>query len=391
MSAKSVTILGVTGSIGRSASDVVASDPSRFSVQCVTAHTNTGDLAEQAIKLNARKAVIADPSKYAELKERLTGTGIEAAAGQDAIEDAAAEPADIIVAAIIGMAGLPSLMKAIAQGKCVAIANKEPLVAAGPLVMAAAQKHGTTLLPVDSEHNAIFQVFDFQRPGSIDKIILTASGGPFLRWGRDDVARATPAQALAHPNWTMGRKISIDSATMMNKALEVIEAHYLFDMPADKIHVLIHPQSIVHSMVSYKDGSVLAQMGASDMRTPISHVLGWPDRMETPGEKLDFSKPLNLQFEPLNPVQFPALALAYHALEEGLSACLALNAANEIAVAHFLEKRCSFLDIMACNADILSKIKATTLEAMDDIIAFDADIRRTAVSWFADTHQRKAV
>jgi 1-deoxy-D-xylulose-5-phosphate reductoisomerase len=379
--AKTITILGVTGSIGRSACDVIAASPGRFHVQAVTACNNAEDLADRAIKLKAKKAVLADPAHFKILQERLTGTGIEALAGQDALLDAASEKVDITLAAIIGIAGLAPLMRAIENSKAVAIANKEPLVAAGPLVIAAARKHKTQLLPVDSEHNAIFQVFDEARKNAVEKIILTASGGPFLRWNVEQVRNATPAQALAHPNWSMGRKISIDSATMMNKALEIIEAHYLFDVAPEKIEVLIHPQSVVHSMVEYTDGSVLAQMGASDMRTPLSHVLAWPDRLPTPGEKLDFSKSRSLNFEPPNPDQFPAIGLAYRVLKQGPYACVALNAANEVAVDAFLGNKISFPAIMECIEYTLGSISKREINTLDDVGYFDKDVRMLAQSY----------
>ncbi len=387
-SKKKITILGVTGSIGQSAADVILSDPERFDVQVVTANTNAELLAAQAIKLGAKKAVIADESKYDLLKSKLDGSGVEIAAGEEALLEAASEPADLILAGIVGIAGLKPIMKAIEQGTCVAIANKEPLVAAGPLVMAAAKQHGTTLLPVDSEHNAIFQVFDFDRPEGIEKITLTASGGPFLKWSTDQMANATPEQAVAHPNWSMGRKISVDSATMMNKALEVIEAHYLFGVEPDRIEVLIHPQSVVHSMVEYKDGSILAQMGASDMRTPIANVLAWPERMETPGQRLNLTEINQLSFEQPDLEQFPALKMAYECLEQGLYACVALNAANEAAVDAFLTHNIGFLDTIGCVSHILGDITKTELNTIDDIISYDEDIRQKAYGFITGRHKK---
>ncbi|GJL84851.1 MAG: 1-deoxy-D-xylulose 5-phosphate reductoisomerase [Micavibrio sp.] len=387
---KKITILGATGSIGKSAADVILSAPERFDVQCVTANTNAELLAAQAVKLKAKRAVIADETKYDLLKSKLDGTGIETAAGAQALEGAASEPADLILAGIVGIAGLKPIMKAIEQGACVAIANKEPLVAAGPLVMAAAKKYGTTLLPVDSEHNAVFQVFDFERPEGIEKITLTASGGPFLNRTSEEMAKATPEQAIAHPNWSMGRKISVDSATMMNKALEIIEAHYLFNIEPNKIDVLIHPQSVIHSMVHYKDGSVLAQMGASDMRTPIAHVLAWPERMETPGQKLDLTQVNKLTFEAPDFKQFPALQRAYKCLERGLYACVALNAANEVAVEAFLTNNIGFLDIMDCIDHILGKTKSAKLDTITDIIEFDENIRAETRDFIANGVTKKA-
>lgn len=375
MSAKTVNILGVTGSIGAAAASVILSDPGRFSVRSVTAHSNVEKLAELAIKLNARHAVIVDDQKIEILRELLKGTGIESCAGQRDLEDRAADPVDLTIASIVGIAGLRPLMRALENSKSVAIANKEPLVAAGVLVMATAKKSGTKILPVDSEHNAIFQVFDFENPAGIEKIILTASGGPFRTWTYQDMAKATPAQALNHPNWSMGKKISIDSATMMNKALEVVEAHHLFSMPPEKIEVLIHPQSVIHSMVEYKDGSILAQMGASDMRTPLAHALAWPDRMATPGHRLDLKTLRTLSFEPPDLKKFPALALAYQALAAGQAACIAMNAANEVAVQAFLEGRTGFHGIVDSICHIMEKSGNPALSGLEDIEDFDHTVR----------------
>jgi 1-deoxy-D-xylulose-5-phosphate reductoisomerase len=377
---KTVSILGSTGSVGRSTVDLLLSQPDRFEVQALTCNANAGLAIEQAKKLNAKRVVAADPKVYHELKEGLTGTGIEAAAGPAALLEAAAMPADWTMAAIVGVAGLAPIMAAIRQGGCVAIANKEPLVAAGPFVLEAARRAGTTLLPVDSEHNAIFQVFDHNHRAGIDKIILTASGGPFLDWPLEKMARATPAQAVAHPNWSMGAKISVDSATMMNKALEIIEAHYLFDMPAERIEVLVHPQSIIHSLVEYKDGSVLVQMGAPDMRTPIAHALAWPERMETTGRKLDLSRPLTLDLRPLDRNWFPAVGMAYNCLKAGPAACVAFNAANEIAVAAFLEKKIGFLQIAEAVGEMLAQAGRETLASLDDVLLCDRAVRERTKS-----------
>ena len=375
---KTVSILGSTGSVGRSTVDLILSAPEKFSVQALTCNSNVALLAEQAKKLNVRLAVTADQNSYKNLKQLLSGTGIEVAAGPQAVIDAASRPAEWVMAAIVGMAGLPAVMKAVGQGGCVAIANKEPLAAAGAFVMEAARKAGTTILPVDSEHNAIFQVFDHARPDTIEKIILTASGGPFLN--RADLTGVTPEEAVAHPNWSMGAKISVDSATMMNKALEVIEAHYLFNMLPDKIDVLVHPQSIVHSMVQYKDGSVLAQMGAPDMRTPIAHTLAWPDRMATTGQKLDFSKPLRLDFQPVDINKFKAVPLAYECLKEGPRACVAMNAANEIMVDAFLNRKAGFLDIVGTVKAIVETGEQKRFASVDDIIEYDQTVREVTKS-----------
>ncbi|MCK5284438.1 MAG: 1-deoxy-D-xylulose-5-phosphate reductoisomerase [Alphaproteobacteria bacterium] len=351
---KTINILGVTGSIGQSAVDVIEANPERFSVNLVTAHTNEKQLNKIAKRINAKKTVLT---------------------GRDNLSEALQESVDITLCAIAGMAGLSSMMLAIKHSKAVAIANKEPLVAAGEQVIRAANKYGTKLLPVDSEHNAIFQVFDCDRRAEINKIILTASGGPFRKWSLEQMEKATIEQALAHPNWSMGAKISVDSATMMNKALEIIEAHYLFNIPANQIEVLVHPQSIIHSMVEYIDGSVLAQMGASDMRTPISNVLDWPDRLSTPGYKLDFKTVNDLSFEQADNIRFPALGMAYECLEKGQSACVAFNAANEIAVDSFLEGCIGFLDIMDCVGHILKNINIISLNNIDDIYEYDNNIR----------------
>jgi len=375
MDVKTVSILGATGSVGCSTIDLILSQPERFSVQAVTCNKNTELLAQQAIKLNARRAVTADKNLYQDLKDRLSGTGIEVAAGDEAVLEAASMPADWIMAAIVGFAGLGPVLKAVEQGRCVAIANKEPLVAAGPFVMEAARKSGAKILPVDSEHNAIFQVFEDHNRAHISRLVLTASGGPFRTWTREQMESVTPAQAVAHPNWSMGAKISVDSATMMNKALEVIEAHYLFNMPPEKIEVLVHPQSIIHSMVEYEDGSFLAQMGAPDMRTPIASALAWPARMATTGLRLDLKKALSLDFHQLNHDYFPSVSMAYECMAAGLWASLAFNAANEVAVATFLQEKVGFLEIGATIREVLDSLKPVSLSSLDDIMAFDQIVR----------------
>lgn len=378
---KTVSILGSTGSIGRSTIDLVAHHRDSYAVHALTAQNNVELLAKQARDLNARYAVIGNEDHYATLKSLLSGSGIECAAGRDAVIDAAGRPVDWTMAAIVGMAGLEPLMAAIALGKCVAIANKEPLVAAGNLVIASARQHGTTLLPVDSEHNAIFQVFDPDNRAGIARIVLTASGGPFRTWSADQMAAATPEQAVAHPNWSMGSKISVDSASMMNKALEVIEAHYLFDMPPEKIDVLVHPQSVIHSMVEYADGSFLAQMGAPDMRTPIANALGWPRRIATSGARLDLAQMRRLDFEALDPVRFPAVSMAYDCIRRGQGACITLNAANEVAVQAFLDRRVGFAEINAINAAMLDSVKTVELSGLNDILSFDRTVRHAAETY----------
>jgi 1-deoxy-D-xylulose-5-phosphate reductoisomerase len=374
-----ITLLGATGSIGRSTADIIMAAPEAFDVQAVTANTDSEGLAALAQALGAKHAVIADENCHADLRERLRGTEIEVSCGDDAVTDAAALPADTVMAGIVGMAGLAPVMAAIGQGCRVAIANKEPLVAAGPLVMEAARRHGAELVPVDSEHNAVFQVFEAGNIAAIEKIVLTASGGPFRTWSLEQMRAATPEQAVAHPNWSMGRKISVDSASMMNKALEVIEAHYLFGLPPEKIEVLVHPQSTVHAMVGYSDGSFLAQLGAPDMRTPISHALAWPGRRETPGRRLDLAALRRLDFEPLDEARFPAVSHARACLQAGQAACLALNAANEVAVAAFLAGRIGFLDIYDTAKAVHDRAElAAELASLEQIMEFDRVVRRQA-------------
>lgn len=344
---KNVTILGVTGSVGQNTASVILRNADHFDVDCVTAHSNVGQLAEDAKRLNARHAVIADEQYLNELSSLLSGSGISCSAGDSEISSCV-EGADIVMAAIVGFAGISPILRALERGIDVAIANKEPLVAAGDLIMRTARANNAKILPVDSEHNAIFQVFENHNKSALDKIILTASGGPFLKFTPEQLHTVTPEQAIKHPNWDMGAKISVDSATMMNKALEIIEAHYLFDVPAEQIDVLIHPQSIIHSMVSYQDGSTLAQMGASDMCTPIASALAYPSRLEEGGGRIDFSNLSDLTFETPDFEQFPALRYAYECLKLGQGACVALNAANEVAVNAFLQGRIRFNDILKC-------------------------------------------
>ena len=371
--------MGVTGSVGQSAMDVILSAPEDYDVLCVTAGSNAELLAESAIKLSARKAIIRDEDKEDELHALLDGHFIEVEGGEEALENCANVKQHLILAAITGFAGLKPIIKGLEQGTNIAIANKEPLVAAGAQIMELAKRKGATILPVDSEHNAVFQVFEPKNREAIDKIILTASGGPFLETPKEEMDRATQEQALAHPNWSMGKKISIDSATMMNKALEIIEAHHLFDMPGIQIEVVIHPQSIVHSMVSYIDGSVLTQMGASDMRTPIAYALGWPERVQTPGETLDLKALSELTFEQPDFEKFPALRYAYRCMDEGQAACICLNAANEVAVEAFLSGRIGFGDIMELVRtgidEIYPALKAADLKTIEDIVELDNTVR----------------
>lgn len=375
---RSVTVLGATGSVGRNTVDLLARNRERFDVIALTANSNVGLLAEQARLLQPQTAIIGDPDKRDDLADALQGSGVEVMAGEAAIIEAASRPADIVVAAIVGAAGLRPTLAASRQGSIVAIANKECLVCAGDLVMAEVERSGATLLPVDSEHNAIFQVFETANAGEVERLILTASGGPFRSWTKAEMAAATPAQAVAHPNWDMGRKISVDSATLMNKGLELIEAAYLFPISAENIEVLVHPQSVVHSMVAYVDGSVLAQMGAPDMRTPIAYTLSWPRRMAAPTKRLDLAEIGELSFEKPDLDRFPALSLARTALTGGSGSTAILNAANEVAVASFLAEEIGFLDIAAIVEDTLNSASARPIASLDDFNSLDAEARRVA-------------
>ncbi|GAB5469001.1 MAG: 1-deoxy-D-xylulose-5-phosphate reductoisomerase [Rhodospirillales bacterium] len=373
-----VTVLGSTGSVGESTLDLVRRDLDAYDLVALTAGTRVAALAEQARELRPDVAVIADESRYGDLKEALAGTGVEAAAGRSAVVEAAERESDWVMSAIVGAAGLKPTLAAIEQGKIVAFANKETLVCAGDLVMERVAESGATLLPVDSEHNAIFQVFDGERREGIEKILLTASGGPFRDLSLAEMAEKTPAQAVAHPNWDMGAKISVDSATMMNKGLELIEAGHLFGFGPDRVEILVHPQSVIHSMVVYLDGSVLAQLGSPDMRTPIAHTLAWPARMATPVERLDLVKIAKLTFEAPDPMRFPALRLARTAMEEGRAAPLVLNAANESAVAAFLAGKIGFLDIAGVVEETLAATGHWAPESLEAIVATDAEARRLA-------------
>ncbi|MHA1599938.1 MAG: 1-deoxy-D-xylulose-5-phosphate reductoisomerase [Alphaproteobacteria bacterium] len=383
-----VTVLGSTGSVGQNTLDIINRNLDLFQVEALTANSQVERLAAQAKQVGARLAVVADESCYADLKEALSGTRIEVAAGHAAVTEAAARPADWVMAAIVGAAGLESTLAAVRRGAVVALANKETLVCAGPLMTAEVRRSQATLLPVDSEHNAIFQVLDAERPSGVDRIILTASGGPFRTMSREAMADVTPAQAVAHPNWDMGAKISIDSATMMNKGLEIIEAQHLFDLSAERIDVMVHPQSVIHSMVAYVDGSVLAQLGQPDMRTPIAYTLAWPARMAVPVERLDLVAVGQLTFEAPDPVRFPALRLAREALQAGGSAPTILNAANEIAVRAFLEGGIGFLDIARVVEDTLQDLPASPLKSLDDVGSVDREARAVASRWISRLGRR---
>lgn len=375
---KRITILGSTGSVGCNTIDLIARNRDAYHIEALTANRNVDLLAQQAKSLRPALAAIADPSKYAELKDALAGTDVEVAAGPNAIVEAAARPIDWVMAGIVGAAGLGSTLAAVRQGAVVALANKETLVCAGDLVLEETRRHGATLLPVDSEHNAIFQVFDFDQADRVERVILTASGGPFRTNSLEEMAAMTPAQAVAHPNWDMGAKISVDSATLMNKGLEIIEAFHLFPVTQDQLEVVVHPQSVVHSMVEYIDGSVLAQLGSPDMRTPIAYTLGWPDRISAPAPRLDFAEIGQLTFERPDLTRFPALKLAYEALEAGGAAPTILNAANEIAVNGFLDSRIGFLDIARVVDRTLETVTHVDLSTLELVGQVDAEARAAA-------------
>lgn len=378
MTRRKIAVLGATGSVGQSTLDLVAAAPDRFEVVALTAASNVEKLSVDARRFRARLAVIADEALLPELRERLAGTNIHAAAGAAALAEAATGDADWVMAAIVGCAGLEPVMAAVEAGKTVALANKEALVTAGPLMTDAAARSGATLLPVDSEHNAIFQCLAGQDKDRVARLILTASGGPFRDWTAEDMARVSPEQAVAHPNWSMGAKISVDSATMMNKGLELIEAHYLFGIAADRIDIVVHPQSIVHSLVEYADGSLLAQLGPSDMRVPIAHTLAWPERMATGVERLDLLQVGRLDFEPPDVLRFPALRLAREALAAGGAATVILNAANEVAVAAFLDRRIHFADISATVERALDSMSEPLPRSIADVVELDRRARTVA-------------
>jgi len=381
---KSLTILGATGSIGKSTLDLVARNRDAFEIVALTAQNNVANLAKAAIETQAQLAVIGDAAHYAELKSRLAGTGIKIAAGQAAVVAAAAEPADCVMAAIVGAAGIEPTYAAARQGRRLALANKECLVSAGEMFMAALAQAGTELVPVDSEHSGVLQAMSGADPQSIERVVLTASGGPFRTWDADQIAAATPEQALRHPNWSMGAKITIDSATMMNKGLELIEAYHLFPVTAEQLGIVVHPQSVVHCLVSFIDGSVIAQLASPDMRTPIALALSWPFRMQAPTQRLDLISVGTLNFEAADEIRFPALRLAREVLAAGGCAPAALNAANEVAVEAFLGRRIGFADISRIVAECVETAHAQGLlrpaASLDDVLKVDAEARALARS-----------
>jgi 1-deoxy-D-xylulose-5-phosphate reductoisomerase len=375
---RTISIFGATGSVGLSTLDLVRQHREAYRVVALTANGNADDLAKLAREFDAEIAVVADEAAYPALKAALADTRTEVAAGADALIEAAKMDADWTMAAIVGCAGLPPTMAAIEAGKTVALANKEALVSAGALMMAAVAKSGATLLPVDSEHNAIFQCLAGGRIDQVRKITLTASGGPFRTFTLDQMRGVTPEQAVAHPNWDMGAKISVDSATLMNKGLELIEAHHLFPVGLDKIDILVHPQSVIHSMVEYVDCSTLAQLGSPDMRIPIASALAWPERIATSCTPLDLAKIVNLSFEAPDTERFPALRLCRAAIQEGGAKPAILNAANEIAVAGFLNRKIGFLDIAAVVEDTLNCYTPQAPAALDALFSIDAEARHYA-------------
>ena len=375
---RKLSILGATGSVGKSTLDLVERAPDKFEIVALTAGSNALALAEAALRTGARLAVVADEARLPELKQALAGSACRAASGREAMLEAAAGEAEWVMAAVVGCAGLEPVMAALGAGRTVALANKEALVTAGSLMIDAAARTGASLLPVDSEHNAIFQCLAGSRREDVARLVLTASGGPFRTSALEAMARATPEQAVAHPNWSMGAKISVDSATMMNKGLELIEAHHLFSMAAERIDVLVHPQSVIHSLVEYRDGSVIAQLGSPDMRIPISYALAWPERMETPAHRLDLAALQKLEFERPDGERFPALGLAREALRSGGSAPIVLNAANEVAVAAFLARRIGFADIAGSVARALDRISVGAPASIGQVIDIDREVREKA-------------
>ncbi len=378
---EAVTVLGATGSVGLNTLDLIARQPDRFRVEAVTANRNALKLAELARSHGARFAAIADPAAYRELKSALAGTGIQAAAGPAALIEAAQRPAARVMAAIVGAAGLAPALAAVERGGMVLLANKECLVCAGQYFMEAAAKANARILPVDSEHSAIFQALAADRLSAVEAVTLTASGGPFRDWPAERLAHARPEEAICHPNWAMGAKISIDSATLMNKGLELIEAHHLFSVPPDRLRVLVHPESIVHGLVAFTDGSVIAQMAPPDMRIPIAYSLSWPERMSAPTPRLDLADLAGLTFEAPDLARFPALRIALAALREGGGAPTVLNAANEVAVAAYLNKRISFPHIAMIVEQVLNGVPSGDMcepSALEDALALDARAREMA-------------
>jgi 1-deoxy-D-xylulose-5-phosphate reductoisomerase len=375
---RSISILGATGSVGEQTLDLIRRDRNEWRVEVLTANGSVSKLAEIAREFDAKLAVLADQTRLPQLREALADSDVEASAGAGALCEAAARPVDLTIAAIVGCAGLGPTMAAIEQGGTVALANKEALVSAGNVMTAAVAQHGATLLPVDSEHNAIFQCLQGNRIEDVSRITLTASGGPFREWSMEQLQAATPDQAVAHPNWEMGAKISVDSATMMNKGLEYIEAHHLFPVGLGALRIIVHPQSVVHSLVEFRDRSTLAQLGPSDMRVPIASCLAWPHRMDTPMEPLDLAAIGELSFFAPDEVRFPATKLCRHAIEAGGAAPAVLNAANEVAVSSFLSGQIGFTRIAAMVEEVLNRYDPPAPSVLDDVLAVDREARAVA-------------
>ncbi|UTW57479.1 1-deoxy-D-xylulose-5-phosphate reductoisomerase [Kordiimonas sp. SCSIO 12603] len=384
---KTISLLGATGSVGQSTLELIRKHPGKFEVRALTAFSRVAELAALALEFNANLAVIGDETKLTELKERLQGSGIEVAAGEQGLLEAAAYPSDMVLAAIVGAAGLRPTLTAVRRGATIALANKECLVCAGDLMMKELEAHNSTLLPVDSEHNAIFQVFDADHAQTVSRLILTASGGPFLNRELTELKNITPALAVAHPNWDMGAKISVDSATMMNKGLEVIEAYHLFPVDKEQIDVLVHPQSVIHSMVEYIDGSTLAQLGSPDMVVPIASCLAWPDRISTPAKKLNLAEIGQLTFQEPDYDKFRCLALAKEALYIGGAATTVLNAANEVAVDAFLKENIPFLAVPELVSRTLEKSDMKAPHSLTNVFEIDQEARRLASS-FLDVYAK---
>jgi len=381
---RSVTVLGSTGSVGKSTLSVIGHlrelfGADAFPLEALTAQSNVDALAVQAREFRPRKAVVGDPSRFERLRELLDGSGIEVAAGADAVVEAAAAPADVTMVAIVGAAGLAPAFAAIGRGGLIALANKECVVAAGAVFRAAMQASRAIIVPVDSEHNAAFQVLDFAQEHAVQRVTLTASGGPFRSWPKHRIANATPEQAVAHPNWSMGAKISVDSATLMNKGLELIEAHHLFGVAPERLDVVVHPQSIVHCLISYADGSTLAHLSSPDMRTPIAVALGWPKRVSSPSRQLDLAALGTLSFETADRERFPCLALAENCMRAGRAAPTVLNAANEVAVMAFLSRRIGFDDICGVVGKVVDRLDGQPAGTdLESVVAIDAEAREIA-------------
>ena len=376
---KRISVLGATGSVGDSALDIIASSPDRYQVHALTANSNVEKLARIAVETGACFAAVADEARFDDLKQALSGTGIKVGAGPQAVEEAAAMPADIVVGAIVGAAGIQPTMAALQAGNQMALANKEALVCAGDLVMEEVRRLGKPILPLDSEHSAIFQIFDEANRDEIESVTITASGGPFRTWSKEAIDKATPEQALKHPNWSMGAKVTIDSASLMNKGLEVIEAHHLYRMPLEKLSVIVHPQSIIHGLVTYSDGSMLAHMGAADMRIPVAHCLAWPERAPADTRRISLVEIAQLTFEEPDLDRFPCLRLALEALAAGGSMPNILNAANEIAFVAFLERRIAFGGIAQIVEQTMNHFAKSgdvrPAYCVDDVLALDKAAR----------------